>query len=1225
MFRAARRKRVIGSLLAATIGLLSSTNSLANPVDYDGLVLGADLLRFEGGEWSGLLDLDPRSSYPIPDVAPAFPPNGLRFGPLGEFQGRLGYALAGAVVLAASSFADTDEAWGRGQGNPRTRDREQYFPEDEGEPPTYTVALWQVFASSSIDFAGFNYDGINHWRLLPEVVDEDTAEIIRRGQLVLTWENIPASDQRGQDPRRNSFQMIMTHVGDGDADIELRFARCEWHSDVRNSYFVVSGFHTGIVRWINANRDEIYHPGQTVYDPDSFTPFIKRKCAYSNIGLTGVWHYEMRDGVISGCGIADGPYVPNPDDQPGDDCDDNNNLPGDGCSPGCWVEGDADEDGVPDAPPGEPRTAEGLPVNPDGRYDNCVSFNPERDCGDLDSDADNVLDRNDNCEEVFNPDQRDFDDDGIGDACETDDDRDGIADFEDLCPQADSVFWHRSVAGDLDNGELYWVQLDNDKDAFDRPGGDRTPGGDVCDPDDDNDGVLDCGADLICPYFDDGAANRLRERADFPGEGIPFRDGIDNDLDGRVDEEERGNEGGGGVTNLIYDRFDNDADGIIDEFDERRVAGDPPAWPGRDADGTEDNCRTIPNPDQANLDGDIWGDACDEDSDGDYVRDCGNDGLCAFDVDRRDNDRDGTVDEAGECADGCAPDTDLVDNDQDGYIDEVPFEFGGPDSPSEHSLGPLARQSSEALLAFAPWPGPDADGSEDNCPRHRNAEQTDSDGDGIGDACDDDDGDGYFLVMQDAPLPWMQGQHAIGQPADNCPDVANPSQIDTDRVEGMVTDGLGDACDDDDDDDGFPDVADNCPTVPNNQVDLDTDGLGDACDADWDGDGVLNDDDSCPFLPDPENANTDGDDQGDVCDINDDNDDHNDAQDNCRLVPNDDQLNSDGDDEGDACDADDDNDGVLDGDDNCPVDLNADQSDLDGDGIGDACEVEDIDGDTIPDDMDNCPSVSNRNQDNADDDALGNACDDDDDNDGVLDVDDACPLDAQFFVDTDGDGLGDDCGDDDDDGDEDLDSADNCELVPNPDQANLDGDGEGDACDDDDDNDGVNDGVQGNGDNCPRVANTDQRDQDGDDVGDACDKDIDGDNVNNDADNCDFVANPEQEDADKDGTGDACTDSDNDGLVDALDNCDFKPNRDQADADNDMIGDACDPDFDEDKIKLEECRANNPPLLWAKNCRGFSKKIGCSATPGESTGGGWWAALVLIALWRRRSRSNCSR
>ena len=43
---------------------------------------------------------------------------------------------------------------------------------------------------------------------------------------------------------------------------------------------------------------------------------------------------------------------------------------------------------------------------------------------------------------------------------------------------------------------------------------------------------------------------------------------------------------------------------------------------------------------------------------------------------------------------------------------------------------------------------------------------------------------------------------------------------------------------------------------------------------------------------------------------------------------------------------------------------------------------------------------------NHDNDAMGDACDDDDDNDGVLDVNDAFPFDPTEWEDTDGDGIG---------------------------------------------------------------------------------------------------------------------------------------------------------------------------------------------------------------------------
>ncbi|MGK0359578.1 MAG: MYXO-CTERM domain-containing protein, partial [Bradymonadia bacterium] len=133
------------------------------------------------------------------------------------------------------------------------------------------------------------------------------------------------------------------------------------------------------------------------------------------------------------------------------------------------------------------------------------------------------------------------------------------------------------------------------------------------------------------------------------------------------------------------------------------------------------------------------------------------------------------------------------------------------------------------------------------------------------------------------------------------------------------------------------------------------------------------------------------------------------------------------------------------------------------------------------------------------------------------------------------------------------------------------------------DGDMINNGA----DNCPRAFNTDQLNQDNDEWGDACDDDRDGDTIINDDDNCPNTPNPGQEDSDFDGFGDLCPDGDDSRLI---------------------------------ALRLAQCRAENPPVLWAKACRGPTKKIGCAATPGESTGSLWWALLALVGL-RRRWRS----
>ena len=60
---------------------------------------------------------------------------------------------------------------------------------------------------------------------------------------------------------------------------------------------------------------------------------------------------------------------------------------------------------------------------------------------------------------------------------------------------------------------------------------------------------------------------------------------------------------------------------------------------------------------------------------------------------------------------------------------------------------------------------------------------------------------------------------------DNCPIVFNPDQADNDQ------DGIGDLCDNDDDNDGVLDTLDNCPFTANSlQEDRDHNGVGDVCD-----------------------------------------------------------------------------------------------------------------------------------------------------------------------------------------------------------------------------------------------------------------------------------------------------------------------------------------------------------------------------------------------------------
>ncbi len=243
-----------------------------------------------------------------------------------------------------------------------------------------------------------------------------------------------------------------------------------------------------------------------------------------------------------------------------------------------------------------------------------------------DSDYDHIPDSYDNCKNVANTGQEDYNENGIGDACDPNSDGDlypdhqfpavcsngNMTDCNDNCPftvQANQNDWNANAIGDAcenSDGDKITDDKDNCGAAYnpDQIKSDQDAWGDVCDPDDDNDGVPDYPDNCPVNY------NPSQYDQDAYVNGNWIGDGIGNACDlcpnslNTYDNDDPDKDNMANPCDL-----DDDGDGVLDDGNLSGSDSDHPCTANQTA-NCDDNCRLVKNADQLDWNKNGLGSAC---------------------------------------------------------------------------------------------------------------------------------------------------------------------------------------------------------------------------------------------------------------------------------------------------------------------------------------------------------------------------------------------------------------------------------------------------------------------------------------------------------------------------------------------------------------------------------------------------------------------------------------